>query len=195
MLCAVRIYTAFLSLSLAVAAAAGAPPTYRWVDVDGVHYSDQPHPGAERITLTETQTYSSAQADPASASGIAPARAAREPREGGEFRYDTCAVIQPAQDQMLIDVESANVAVNVQPPKRSTDRVVLSMDGQSIEPKSNDQVEFLISPIDRGTHTVAATVRGSDGRTLCQSASLTFHVRQPSVYSPANMNRPRPKPH
>ena len=94
---------------------------------------------------------------------------------------------------MLIDVPSANVAVQVTPAKRSTDRVVLSMDGQSIEPKSNDQMEFVITPIDRGTHTVAASVRSADGKTLCQSSALTFHVRQPSVFKPANM--PRPTPH
>jgi hypothetical protein len=183
---------AFLGLLAVVAAVAGPPPTYRWVDSDGVHYSDQPHPGAEQITLSQTQTYSSAQADTSSAASAATTRAARETREAGEFRYESCAVIQPAQDQMLIDVASANIAVHVQPAKRSGDRVVLSMDGQSIEPQSNDQVEFLISPIDRGTHTVAATVRSSDGRTLCQSAPLTFHVRQPSVNKPASMVRPTP---
>lgn len=194
MLCAVRIGTAFLSLLAAAAVLAAPPPTYRWVDSDGIHYSDQPHPGAQQITLTEAPTYSSGQP---SSSYVAPSpsRSARDSREGADFRYDSCNIIQPAQDQMLIDVPSANVAVQVSPPKRSTDRVVLSMDGQSIEPKGNDQVEFLISPIDRGTHTVAATVRSADGKSLCQSTPLTFHVRQPSVNSPANPNRPRPTPH
>jgi hypothetical protein len=182
----------FLSLLVALGAVAGGSPTYRWVDSDGVHYSDQPHPGAEQITLSQTQTYSSVQANTSSAPA---APASRSAREGGEFRYDSCAIIQPAQDQMLIDVESANIAVHVQPDKRSSDRVVLSMDGQSIEPKSNDQVEFVISPIDRGTHTVTASVRGSDGRSLCQSAALTFHVRQPGVNKPATMARPLPTPH
>src|SRR5476651_2192313 len=190
MLCAVRTFMAFLSLLVAVAAAAGGTATYRWVDADGVHYSDQPHPGAEQITLSTTQTYSSAQADPSSASSSSATRSARDSRDsrdGGEFRYDSCAVIQPAQDQVLIDVASANIAVRVQPAKRSGDRVVLSMDGQAIEPKSNDQVEFVIAPIDRGTHTVAATVRSSDGKNLCQSPALTFHVRQPSVNKPVAM--------
>ncbi len=194
MLCVVRTCAGFLGFLLAAAAAAGPPPTFRWVDADGVHYSDQPHPGAEQITLSQTQTYSSAQADTSAAPAPAASatRAAREPRDTGDFRYDRCAVIQPAQDQMLIDVESANIAVQVQPAKRSGDRVVLSMDGQSIEPKTNDQVEFLISPIDRGTHTVTATVRSAEGKSLCQSPSLTFHVRQPSARKPASMNRPTP---
>jgi hypothetical protein len=175
---------AFLSLLVAVAAAPGGIATYRWVDADGVHYSDQPHPGAEQITLSTTQTYSSAQANPSSASG----KSAPHPaQDAEEFHYDSCAVIQPAQDQVLIDVDSANIAVRLQPAKRNGDRVVLSMDGQAIEPKSNDQVEFVIAPIERGTHTVAATVRNTDGKSLCQSPALTFHVRQPSVRKPVTM--------
>jgi hypothetical protein len=184
----------FLSLMVALASVAGGSPTYRWVDTDGVHYSDQPHPGAEQITLSQSQTYSSAEAASSPAPASSGSRSARDARDGGEFRYDSCAIVQPAQDQMLIDVQSANIAVHVQPDKRSTDRVVLSMDGQSIEPNTNDQVEFVIAPIDRGTHTVTATVRSSDGRSLCQSAALTFHVRQPSVRKPATMPRP-PTPH
>jgi hypothetical protein len=185
MLCAVRTITAFLSLLALAATAAGSTATYRWVDIDGVHYSDQPHPGAEQITLSQSQTYSSAQAAPTSGTGNS--RPARDSHEGGEFRYDTCTVIQPAQDQVLIDVELANIAVNVQPAKRSSDRVVLSMDGQSIEPKSNDQTEFTISPVERGSHTVTASVRSSDGKSLCQSPAVTFHVRQPSVRKPVTM--------
>ena len=177
MLCAVRTLLACLSL-LAAATAAGGTATYRWVDADGVHYSDQPHPGAQQITLSQSQTYSGGHGD---SSAVTATHQARDSRDTGEFHYDSCAVIQPAQDQMLIDVESANITVQVQPAKRSSDRVVLSLDGRAIEPQSNDQVEFVITPIDRGTHTVAATVRGSDGKNLCQSSALSFHVRQPSV--------------
>ena len=193
MLCAVRTWMACLSLLAAATAIAGGTVTYRWVDADGVHYSDQPHPGAEQITLSQTQTYSSA--DAASGSGGASStRRAREEqgsRDAGPFHYDSCAIIQPAQDQMLIDIESANVAVQVTPGKRSTDRVVLTLDGQSIEPENNEQVEFIIKPIDRGTHVVVATVRSADNKNLCQSAALTFHVRQPSVNKPIR----RPTPH
>lgn len=185
MLWAVRTLTALLGL--VVAATAASAPTYRWVDADGVHYSDQPHTGAEQITLSPTQTYSSAQAAPPAAAAAVAARAAQDARASAPFHYDSCSVTQPAQDQVLIDVESASIAVHVQPAKRSTDRVVLSMDGQSIEPKSNEQTEFTISPIDRGTHTVTATVRSADGQSLCQSQALSFHVRQPSVRKPATM--------
>ena len=185
MLCPVRTPVTFLCLVVA-AAAAGGTTTYRWVDTDGVHYSDQPHPGAEQITLSRSQAYSDNQSESSAAASARPVRAARD---NAEFRYDSCAVLQPAQDQVLINVESVTIAVQPQPPKRSADRVVLSLDGRAIEPESNEQQEFRIAPVERGTHTVAATVRGADGTNLCQSAALNFHVRQPTV------GKPKVQPH
>lgn len=178
MLWAVRTRMALLTLLVAVAVAATAGPvTYRWVDADGVHYSDQPHPGADQITLAQPQTYSSGDATVHSA----PTRSVHESNDSAEFRYASCTVIQPAQDQVLIDVSSATIAVQVDPAKRSTDRVILTMDGTPIEPQNNGQMEFVIAPVDRGTHIVAATVRDAAGNTVCQSPALTFHVRQPTV--------------
>jgi glutamine synthetase len=58
---------------------------------------------------------------------------------------------------------------------------------------SPEQQEFKISPIERGTHTVAATIRDGDGKNLCQSSAISFHVRQPSVLAPLNPNNPNRK--
>ncbi|MBS0387214.1 MAG: DUF4124 domain-containing protein [Proteobacteria bacterium] len=175
-------------LAVVVASVAtAATVTYRWTDADGVHYSDQPHPGADKIILGTPATYSSADADTSAPADTSP----RKPRnaEGG-FHYDSCSIVQPAQDQVLIDIESLTVAVQPRPPKRSTDRVELSFDGQAITAASPDQQEFKISPVDRGTHTVAATIRDSDGKSVCQSTAVSFHVRQPSVLAPQNPNNP-----
>lgn len=185
-----NVMTAVSLASLLTMATASAAATYRWVDADGVHYSDQPHPGAEKIYLGQTQTYS---AEPnAAASGAAqPARPGqRSLRASGPFRYDSCNVVQPAEDQVFIDVDTATIGVAVRPAKRSGDRVVLSLDGQIKEPASNEQLEFVITPIERGTHVVAATVRDASGKDLCQSTTVTFHVRQASVLAPQNPNRP-----
>jgi len=176
----VRILALVLALSGAAVIAVAAP-TYRWVDVDGVHYSDQPHPGAEIITLGTTQTYSAGPAVNATASS---SRKSANPRTTSEFRYDSCTIVEPASDQVLLNPDAVTVAVALQPPKRSGDKVVLSFDGGEVLPAGPDQTEFRISPIDRGTHQVAAIVRDASGRDLCQSPLVSFHVRQPSVPGP-----------
>lgn len=186
-----RVIWALLAVTTAVVVPAGSPVTYRWTDADGVHYSDQPHAGAEKIYLGQSQTYSSASAE-RTAVGSETSRRVRN-ADDGPFRYDSCAVVQPAQDQVLLDVESATVAVQPRPTKRGGDRVVLSFDGRAIEPASSEQQEFQITPIERGTHTVAATIRDADGKSVCQSAALSFHVRQPSVLAPQNPNNPNRK--
>jgi Domain of unknown function (DUF4124) len=165
---------------MCVAAIAVAAPTYRWVDTDGVHYSDQPHAGAEIISLGTTQTYSATSSPSVTAPPDRKAKAARS----SEFRYETCAIVQPAADQVFLDVEAVSVAVELQPAKRSSDKLVLSFDGQPIEPASPDQREFRISPIDRGTHIAVAIVRDTSGRDLCQSVPVSFHVRQPTALAP-----------
>ena len=163
-----------------MAAIAVAGPTYRWIDADGLHYSDQPHPGAEIVALGDTQTYS---ANPAPAVTAPSGRKPKGPGTG-EFRYSSCAIVQPAADQVFLDVEAVSVAVALEPAKRSSDKLALSFDGQPIEATSPDQREFRISPIDRGTHTVVATVRDGTGRDLCLSTPVSFHVRQPSALGP-----------
>lgn len=189
MLCPVYIRVALLFLAAATAAlAAGSTTTYRWVDADGIHYSDQPHPGAEQITLSRAPAYSSGQDQAPPSADVRPSRAAND---AADFRYDSCAVIQPAQDQVLVNTRSIIISVQANPPKRNGDKVVLSLDGRSIEPENTDQQEFTVAPIDRGTHTISATVRGADGRNLCQTAALSFHVRQPALGRP----QPQPLPH
>ena len=187
-----QITTAAALSLLLMAGLALAGPTYRWVDADGVHYSDQPHVGAEKIFLGQTQTYSSSDnpvssANPTTSSG----RKTRGSRDDAEFHYDSCAVVQPTQEQVFVEVESVTVAVQVRPAKRSSDRVVLVVDGVKMDPRTPDQTEFHLTPIERGTHTVVATIRDSGGKDLCQSTSVSFSVRQPSVLAPLNPNRHR----
>jgi len=44
---------------LLVSGLALAATVYKWVDENGVtHYSDQPHPGAQKVTVAAPQTYS-----------------------------------------------------------------------------------------------------------------------------------------
>ena len=174
-------------LLLVFAVTATAAVTYRWVDADGVHYSDQPHAGAEKIYLGQTQAAASASLDaPGGATGAQGNTGTVRRRTDGPFQYTGCAVVQPADDQVLLDVESVTVAVEPHPAKRSNDHVVLSFDGTPIEAATADQLDFHITPIERGTHTVAAELRDSNNKSVCRSAPITFHVRQPSVYKPTN---------
>jgi hypothetical protein len=163
-----------------------AATTYRWVDADGVHFSDQPHPGAEKVALSQPQTYPSSPTTPAQPP--AGARAATPQR--GAFHYDNCSVAQPAFDEVLFDPESVTLRAQISPPLRSGDTVAMLLDGASIEGGSAGQLEYRRPAPERGTHTAMVIVHDPKGEAICQSRPVTFHVRQASQLAPQNPNNP-----
>ena len=61
---------AFTLLLLVCSLAVAATTVYRWVDEDGVvHYSDQPHPNAEKLQVHAAQSYKPSALDTAAAGG------------------------------------------------------------------------------------------------------------------------------
>jgi hypothetical protein len=177
-------------LCAAVAGTTLAATTYRWVDADGVHLSDQPHPGAEKVTLSQPQTYSSSAAAPAAQSGLRAVPSVPAPQRG-PMRYESCTIVQPANDEVLLDPEFVMLRAQVTPSVRQSDQVTLVLDGTAIQ--GQGQLEARIQPAERGTHTASVTVRDRDGKTMCQSAGTTFHVRQASQLAPLNPNNPNRK--
>jgi hypothetical protein len=181
-----RTFFTLISIGFAFAAAlAFAGTIYKWVDEDGVvHYSDQPHPNAQKIQVREAQTYK-AEAPPATNSS-APA----VPASAAQSGYRGCAVVQPQPDQDFANLDSINVVVQTDPGLHPGDQVFVTYDGQPLNGNASTGGRFTISPVDRGTHTLQAEVRNSEGTVVCSAPSITFNVHQPSILNPANPIRP-----
>ena len=77
------------------------------------------------------------------------------------------------------------MTVTLLPEQRPGDKVVFVLDGQPVNGSGGPPV-FSLPQVDRGTHTVQATVKSPDGQVICQSTPVTFHVHQPSVQSPVH---------
>lgn len=168
--------------TLMLCGSAAAATTYKWVDADGVtHYSDRPHPGAERIEQGSVQTYDAKQANPVPRAAAA-APAAPAPEKDAP-RYGRCEIAAPRNDEALVNVHSVSATVRLEPRLRGGDTVTLLLDGQPVQ-GPGPSTTFTVSPIDRGTHTLAARIADASGRSLCETASVTFHVRQPSLLQP-----------
>ena len=89
-------------------------------------------------------------------------------------------------------------APDVPPPQTAPLQISSVPSGASVivdgQPLNNGQPtggQMTLSPVDRGSHTIQAQVRGSDGAVRCQTPSITFSVHQPSLLNPANPLRPR----
>lgn len=172
-----------LACALLLSAPLSATTVYKWVDENGVvHYSDQPHTDAQKIRVQAAQTYKSS--DSAAAPGGAPLAPA--PANAPQALYQGCAIAQPVDDQTLTNVDSLTIIVRTDPSLRPGDQIFLLLDGLALNNGAATGTQFVLTPVDRGTHTLQAVVRDSGGGLMCQTPAVTFNVHQPSVLGPAN---------
>src|SRR5437868_2224923 len=156
-----------LTLISLLASLAVAGTVYKWVDENGVvHYSDQPHPEAQKVDVPPAQTYKGGASVPAMpTTGPSAPPASSEPASA----YQGCAISEPAKDQTFTNVDALSVVVRTDPGLRPGDRVYLTLDGQPLNGGNPTGSQFTLSPVDRGTHVVQAIVRDSQGGLMCQS--------------------------
>lgn len=176
---------ALAALSLLSAAAladnGGRTTVYRWVDAQGiVHYSDQPHPNAQKLEISGAQTFSSLPAGATSSTSAPVATPSSGPA------YDSCSIAQPGDQQMLMNVYQATAVVQTSPALRPNDQVHLFVDGKQMQ-GSGTSFTF---PVDRGQHSVQAVIEDGAGQIVCETSSVTFFVHQPSVQNPHNPVHP-----
>jgi len=172
-----------LLCSLALAAT-----VYRWVDENGVvHYSDQPHPNAEKMQVHAAQTYKPSALDTPSAGGGGGSSAS-----SSASPYRGCAVVQPQDGQAYANVNSLTVVVQTDPQLHQGDKVYVMIDGQAVNGGAPTGPQFVLSPVERGSHTAQAQVKDAGGAIMCQTPTVTFEVHQNSLLNP---NNPRVTPH
>lgn len=171
-------------LSGPVRAATGNGATvYKWVDSHGVvHYSDRPHPNAEKLRIEGAQTYAPPPPPPADLNPPP-----RQPvRTRPAHAYSSCHIVQPRNQQMLMNVYRATAIVRTQPPLFAGNRVQLYLDGRRM-PGSGPAFTF---PVYRGQHSLSAVVVNSFGQIVCETSTVTFYVHQPSIQNPHNPVHP-----
>ena len=162
-------------LPLGALADNGHTTVYKWVDAQGVvHYSDQPHPNAQKLEIRGAQTFS---ALPLPQTPSTPVTA---PTQSSGPTYASCSIAQPADQQMLMNVHQATALVQTSPPLRPGDEVHLFVDGKQIQ-GSGTSFTF---PVFRGQHSVQAVIEDSTGQIVCETSNVTFFVHQPSIQNP-----------
>jgi Domain of unknown function (DUF4124) len=175
--------TLAFTLLLLVCSAALAATVYRWVDENGVvHYSDQPHPNAEKLQVHAAQTYKPSALDAPAAGGGGGGAPGAAPAP-----YRGCAIVSPQDGQNFANVDSLTVVVQTDPVLHQGDKVYVVVDGQALNGGNPTGSQFVLSPVDRGTHTAQAQVKDSSGAVQCQTPPVTFEVHQNSILNPNNV--------
>jgi hypothetical protein len=100
--------------------------------------------------------------------------------------------VQPQDGQAYTNVDSLTVVVQTDPQLHQGDRVYVMIDGQAVNGGAPSGPQFVLSPVERGSHTAQAQVKDAGGAIMCQTPTVTFEVHQNSILNP---NNPRVTPH
>ena len=165
----------------ALAAFAGqAAVVYKWTDSDGViHFSDQPVPGAEKISTGGINT-----AAPVPAGANAPATDTDTEKKTGPLDYAEFSVTSPSPNQTFFNdqVISANLALS--PSLKAGQIVTWRLNGTEVADQESTATAITLPHLDRGTYAIAATVTDPTTGQSRNSDSVTFYVQQPSELTP-----------
>ena len=183
-----RLFLIFLTLSLASTTFA---KIYIWKDESGrTVYGDIPpqHNKAKEVKTKELTIVP----------GFKDPSLEQQPNVGDEAEevldtedesssYESFNITYPTND-LAIRANSGNItsAFELTPRLKESDTVFVYLDGKKVVEDSKS-LGATFSNLDRGSHSVFAVVRNSNGDVLINSNTVTFHVLRNSIIT----NRPR----
>lgn len=175
------------------AVSAVAADMWRWRDADGVmHYSDRPVPGAERMNMQAPQssgeTSSGQNASSAAFTAPRPDAAAPPP-----IRYTRCEIQRPANDEVFNAVDTVTVTVALEPGLVEGYRLQMFVNGAEYKDWPAGSTTYSLQNLFRGSYSVSARVVSADGKAACMGPPVSFHIRQPTINSPARRPAPAPR--
>jgi hypothetical protein len=163
----------WLPLMLLVFAGVLHAAVYKHVNEKGeVVYSDTPVPGAEKLDLPELPTYS-----PPPVPLIRPES---EPVVSDIYR--TLEVIKPKNDSTIrnnLGVIELQLRIDPALKVREKHRIQFYLDNERYGPLV-DKTAIMMSNIERGEHTLSASVFDGDGNVVAASNSVTVFVKRES---------------
>jgi hypothetical protein len=160
-----------LFFALLIALPLFARDVYKYISEDGeIIYSERYHPDAERVKVKDSKKT----AAPPDEQSEDEARAA-----AGE--YDTFSIVQPSDDETIRNEEgNVSVGISLSPSLAEGHVIHLYVDGAKLD-SDIKQTQLSLQKMTRGTHSLQAKIVDSEGASLKETNSVTFHLRQPAV--------------
>jgi hypothetical protein len=140
-----------------------------------VIYSDKPPPEAtsgEEVTVEPLQSFKVPAAPP-----LEDSTANKDDEEKSDDNYAEFKVTSPSNDATIRDNGgNVRVSLSLSPSLRSGHSIEVMMDGRSIG--SGKGTSVTLTEVDRGTHTVQASVKDAEGKEIVRSNSVIFHLKR-----------------
>ena len=152
---------------------------FQWTDTEGVkHYSDKPHPGAERLELGEPPVIELPPVEPV------PARTPDNPPATESYEHFGISEPQP-EATVRNNPGTVIVRFRIEPELRNDDHIRVLLDERPIRTGVTAPTVAL-HEINRGTHTLGAVIEDASGKAVARAEPVTFYMHRPSVHIPAN---------
>ena len=146
---------------------------YKSVDKDGnVSYSDSPGKSAEKLNLPPLPVIN---ISPSPEIGLSP----KQKKTQEQQTYSQLIFEQPKNDE-TIRSNAGNILVKllIEPELQENHTILLKSNGKDVaQSKLNT---FTLQHLDRGTHTLQASIINADGKTLRSSETITLHLHRHS---------------
>lgn len=164
---------------------------YKSINADGeIVYSDIPSKGAEALKMPALPTYTPPPATPSVSS---------KTETVAKVVYEDFVFLKPADNTTIRNNQGIiNAELKLTPALRSkrNHRVQFYLDGEAYgEPGSS--IRTTMSNVDRGEHSLTASVLDASGNTLISADPVIVHLHRQTINNPNhpnNPNRPRPTP-
>lgn len=170
---------------------------WKWTDANGVvHYSDVPGPGATKVDLTVTEAPSRAAVTPAPASAKA---APAKPTAPATVNYTSLEIWQPESGASFFEADTTvSVRIRSEPAVSPDDRLLLFLDGKLVEGAADNAIDYSLSNLERGAHSVTAQIIDVNGKEKIRSQPVVFHMKQVTTIAPRavgpNLKAPPARP-
>lgn len=171
----------FVLLGL-LASGAALAQAYKWTDDEGVvHYSDRPHPGAERVHLERSTARRPSTASRGTTSAPRPTDDTTT-EAAAAFSYESLEVAAPAPEETLWNIEGVlNVSLALSPALQPNHQVRVYFDGNA---RMVQGTSFQVEEVYRGVHNIQAEVLDETGKLMIRSLPNRFYVQQSTVRGP-----------
>ena len=93
--------------------------------------------------------------------------------------YTKFSITSPLHDKIMRDnLGNINVKLQISPSLKSEHRILVTIDGDSKTAIKSTSTSVTFNNIDRGTHTVQASIVDSEDQVIMESGTITFHLQR-----------------
>ena len=173
-------WLAFSLILVSAVSASEKKKLYKWTDENGnVHYSDEPHAGAEEVEMKQVPAIKMVppKVKPIELDDLEDSRQSNSDDQRAPGKpYSKLALIEPEADGVVRNnASTVSLKAAVEPGLLDGHRIRFYLDGKAVS-NSNTEMSVEVSDVEYGPHSAKFTVVDEKGKEVQSSKSVSFQL-------------------